>query len=94
MKKLNSIKAGVTMTALDLRNNSNFDGIGDVRHYVGRTSRSASEAFKDADYATGLWKCESDFMYGVRFIRGMLEGMTIVIGIVVVPVLLVLWVTK
>jgi len=94
MKKLNSIKAGVAVIALDLRSNNNFDGIGDVRHYVGRTSRSASEAFKDADYATGLWKCESDFMYGIKFMRGMLEGMTVVIGITIVPVLLVLWVTK
>lgn len=27
---------------------------------VGKTYTSASEAFKDADYATGIWKCESD----------------------------------
>ena len=28
---------------------------------VGRTYRTASEAFRDADYATGLWRCETDF---------------------------------
>lgn len=27
---------------------------------VGKTYTSASEAFRDADYATGIWKCESD----------------------------------
>jgi hypothetical protein len=27
---------------------------------VGKTYTSASEAFRDADYATGIWKCQSD----------------------------------
>jgi hypothetical protein len=26
-----------------------------------KTHRSASEAFRDADYATPIWKCKSDF---------------------------------
>lgn len=26
-----------------------------------KTHRSASEAFRDADYATGLWRCETDW---------------------------------
>ena len=26
-----------------------------------RTHRSASEAFRDADYATPIWRCESDW---------------------------------
>jgi hypothetical protein len=26
-----------------------------------KTKSSASEAFRDADYATGLWRCESDW---------------------------------
>lgn len=26
-----------------------------------KTHRSASEAFRDADYATGLWRCENDW---------------------------------
>ena len=25
-----------------------------------KTHRSASEAFRDADYATGIWKCKTD----------------------------------
>ena len=28
---------------------------------VGRTYRTASEAFRDADYATPIWRCETDF---------------------------------
>jgi hypothetical protein len=26
----------------------------------GKTYRSASEAFRDADYATPMWRCETD----------------------------------
>jgi len=26
----------------------------------GKTYRSASEAFRDADYATPIWRCETD----------------------------------
>jgi hypothetical protein len=28
---------------------------------MGKTYRSASEAFRDADYATPIWRCESDW---------------------------------
>lgn len=59
-----------------------------------RTHRSASEAFRDADYATPIWKCESDFQQGLRFLVGMAHGMVIVAMCLAVPVLLVLWVTK
>ena len=30
-------------------------------HGMGKTYRSASEAFRDADYATPMWRCESDW---------------------------------
>ena len=89
MRKPKQIKLGV-MSALDLKDYRSFDGINDARHFVGRTSSSASEAFKDANYAQALWKCDSDFMQGLRFLRGMLEGM----AIVALPVLLLLWLTK
>ena len=59
-----------------------------------RTHRTASEAFKDADYATPIWRCESDFQQGLRFIVGMAQGMLIVMAALLVPVLLVMWVTK
>jgi hypothetical protein len=28
---------------------------------LGKTYSSASEAFKDADYATGIWRCETEW---------------------------------
>ena len=87
-KKIAVLGSGM---ALDMRNPRSFEGITDPRHAVGRTSRSASEAFKDADYAQGLWKCESDFWYGVRFIRQMLHGMFIVSMYLLAPILLITW---
>ena len=56
--------------ALDLRNPLSYEGIKDIYHAVGRTSRSASEAFKDADYASAFWKCETDFTASMRFLKG------------------------
>lgn len=54
-----------------------FDAI-DMRIYrgdnpykeVGRTYRSASEAFKDADYATAIWRCETETEHGWRIVKG------------------------
>jgi hypothetical protein len=28
---------------------------------IGKTYRSTSEAFKDADYATPMWRCETEW---------------------------------
>lgn len=36
---------------------------------VGKTYTSASEAFRDADYATGIWKCQSDTERAVAMIK-------------------------
>ena len=77
--------------ALDLKNPQSFEGVTDPRHAVGRTSRSASEAFKDATYAQSIWKCESDFEYGVRFISEMVVGMFTVFMYLLVPVLVAVW---
>jgi hypothetical protein len=30
-------------------------------HGEGKTYRSSSEAFRDADYATPMWRCETDW---------------------------------
>jgi hypothetical protein len=51
-------------------NNYNFD----LGREVGRTYRTASEAFKDANYATPLWRCESDFDGALRFISDTIIG--------------------
>lgn len=35
-----------------------------------RTHRSASEAFRDADYATPIWRCESDWDRTKQYLGG------------------------
>jgi hypothetical protein len=38
---------------------------------MGKTYRSTSEAFKDADYATPIWRCETENERGWRIVRGL-----------------------
>jgi hypothetical protein len=55
--------------------NYNFD----LGREVGRTYRSASEAFKDANYATPIWRCETDFDRAVRFMSDTIIGVLLAI---------------
>jgi phage major head subunit gpT-like protein len=58
------------------RNNYNID-----RHReVGITYSSMSEAFKDANYATPFWKCESDFDVMMRYISDTIIGALLAIS--------------
>lgn len=36
---------------------------------VGKTYTNASEAFKDADYATPIWRCETDYDRTIRLLK-------------------------
>jgi len=36
---------------------------------VGKTYSTASEAFKDADYATAIWRCETENERGWRQVK-------------------------
>jgi len=49
-----------SVTAVDLQNNDSFNGIKDIYHSAGRTHRTASEAFKDAQYACAITKFDDD----------------------------------
>lgn len=37
----------------------------------GKTYTSASEAFRDADYATPMWRCESDWDRTKKYLGGL-----------------------
>ena len=41
-------------------------------------ARSVDEAFKTADYATPIWRCESDTEKGIKFFVDMVIGMLMV----------------
>jgi hypothetical protein len=45
---------------------------------VSRVPRTLDEAFKTADYATPIWRCETDTQKGVKFFINMLVGMLVV----------------
>ncbi len=70
MKK---VKLG-SFDAIDMKS---YRGV-DVYKEVGRTYSSASEAFKDADYATAIWRCETRFEHEWRQVKGWIA---VVLGI-------------
>jgi hypothetical protein len=45
---------------------------------VGTTPRTSDEAFKTADYATPIWRCETENENGLKFFINMLVGMLMV----------------
>lgn len=55
-----------TVEGLDLLDKG-VHKVQDIHHYVGRTSRSVSEAFKDADYAYAGLKPSSEWKDFVKF---------------------------
>lgn len=90
IKKLKS-RSKPSVIAMDLQDARSYEGIKDIYHAVGRTSRSASEAFKDATYASAFWRCESDWVASMRFLREMLEGMFVVSMTLLIPVMILFW---
>lgn len=82
------------MIGFDLKNSDSYTGIKDIYHAVGRTSRSASEAFKDADYATPIWKCSSDFDRTVFFIKETAVGFFGVSAVVGGVIFLAMWIFR
>lgn len=84
-------KLGMTVEGLDL---TTYRGAEDPRHVVGRTSRSVSEAFKDANYACAIERHKSDFRHALEFFSEFF--MTLLLGgcAIALPVLFVLWLTK
>jgi hypothetical protein len=45
---------------------------------VSRVPRTTDEAFKTADYATPIWRCETDTDKGIKFLVDMVVGMVMV----------------
>ena len=45
---------------------------------VSKLPRTIDEAFKTADYATPIWRCENDTDRGIKFLIDMVIGMLVV----------------
>lgn len=59
-----------------------------------KTHRSASEAFRDAEYACAITKFRNDWQLSLEFLGGMVYGFFMVGMALLLPVLLIMWLTK
>lgn len=83
-----------TVEGLDLRNPACLVHINDLHHAVGRTHRSASEAFRDAQYANPIDVPQSDFAqamdwFAELFVFFFWAGIALSF-----PIALVVWLTR
>ena len=85
------IKTGITVEGIDMQT---YRGVADPHHVAGRTSRSVSEAFKDANYACAIERHKSDIRHALDFFSQFF--MTLFMGgcAIALPIFLVLWLTK
>ena len=85
------VKTGITLEGIDMRT---YRGTADPHHVAGRTSRSVSEAFKDANYACAIYRHKSDIRQTLEFFSEFF--MTLFMGgcAIALPIFLVLWLTK
>ena len=58
---------------------------------VSRVPRTLDEAFKTADYATPIWRCETDTQKGIKFFINMVVGMLMVALPLVMVYSFVVW---
>ena len=79
------------LEGIDMRT---YRGTADPRHVAGRTSRSVSEAFKDATYACAIEKHKSDIRHFLEWLSNFF--MTLFWGgcAIALPILVVLWLFK
>ena len=90
-QKNNSVNSDFS---LDLQNPKSFHGITDIRHYVGRTCRSESEAFKDSYYACAIEKHSSDIRHAIRWFSELFAFFFWAGCALAAPALLVIWITR
>ena len=55
----------------------------DFERQLGKTYRSYDEAFKTADYATGLWRCETDWDRTKQFFHDWLGWFLVLLTIII-----------
>jgi len=59
-----------------------------------KTHRTSSEAFRDAEYACSITKFKNDWQLSLEFLGSALFGMFSTGMVLLIPVLLVMWLTK
>lgn len=85
------MKQRIVVEGLDM---TTYTGTEDPHHVVGRTYRTASEAFRDAEYACAIEKHTSDFRHAVRWFSDFFMALFMGGCAIALPIFLVLWLTK
>ena len=88
--KVNKAKAKMVVDTLEGIDMRTYRGTADPHHVAGRTSRSVSEAFKDANYACAIYRHKSDIRHTLEFFSNLFMGGCAI----ALPIFLVLWLTK
>jgi len=86
--KQRRIKTGVVVEGVDMRI---YRSAADPRHVAGRTSRSVSEAFKDADYACAIEKHKPDYLHALEWFSELFMFFLLVGLAISLPTVLTLW---
>jgi hypothetical protein len=86
MKQRKIVVEGLDMTT--------YTGTEDPYHVVGRTYRTTSEAFRDAEYACAIEKHTSDFRHAVRWFSDFFVALSLGSIAISLPIFLLLWLTK
>jgi hypothetical protein len=89
--KVNKAKAKMVVEGIDMRT---YRGTADPHHVAGRTSRSVSEAFKDANYACAIYRHKSDIRHTLEFFSEFFVTLFMGGCAIALPIFLVLWLTK
>ena len=84
-------KAKMVVEGIDMRT---YRGVADPHHVAGRTSRSVSEAFKDANYACAIERHKSDIRHALEFFSQFFTTLFMGGCAIAFPILIVLWLTK
>ena len=84
-------KAKMVVEGIDMRT---YRGVADPHHVAGRTSRSVSEAFKDATYACAIERHKSDIRHALEFFSQFFTTLFMGGCAIAFPILIVLWLTK
>ncbi len=88
MKKTKPV---MVVEGIDMRT---YRGTADPHHVAGRTSRSVSEAFKDATYACAIERHKSDIRHTLEFFSQFFTTLFMGGCAIALPIFLVLWLTK
>jgi len=80
-----------TVEGIDLRSPATLVHINDLQHAVGRTHRSASEAFRDAEYATAIYRHKSDLREALDWFGELFMTFFWIGAGMALPIALALW---